>query len=112
MKRPALIPADVWENLTIADAARAGLLGAFPDELLRNKTDLLRDCGDWTMVARLLSENIDDESVRNACRIVRTRDKPNRPRRLEPSRLSYRDGLQQPIRCASPGPPLSAQGGT
>jgi hypothetical protein len=82
MKRPALIPADVWENLTIADAARAGLLGAFPDELLRNKTDLLRDCGDWTMVARLLSENIDDESVRNACRIVRTRDKPNRPRRI------------------------------
>jgi hypothetical protein len=74
MKRPERIPSDVWEKLTIADAARAGLLGAFPDELARNKTDMLHECGDWTMVARLLNENVTTGTVQKACDIVRHRE--------------------------------------
>jgi hypothetical protein len=74
VNRLARIPEDVWEKLTISDAARAGLLGAFPDELARNKTDLLRDCGEWTMVARLLQENITTGTVQKACDIVRRRE--------------------------------------
>jgi hypothetical protein len=82
MKRPDRIPSDVWEKLTVAQAAEAGLLGTFPDELIRNKQELLRDCCDWTMVARLLAENINQVAIGHACRIVRMRDlvKYNGPR--------------------------------
>lgn len=77
MKRPELIPPDVWDKLTISNAVASGLLGDFPDELerlVKNESRRISEASDDSMIARMLAENMDVESVRKACRIVRMRE--------------------------------------
>lgn len=74
MKRPELIPPDVWGKLTCNDAANAGLLGSVPKEwLIVGGKALLRDADDTALVASMLRENISEESAQRACSVVRTR---------------------------------------
>lgn len=75
MKRPALIPQDVWDKLTMNEAAESGLLGSVPNEwLIVSGSAPIRDAADDSLVARMLAENIDVESARKACCIVRMRE--------------------------------------
>jgi hypothetical protein len=74
MKRPKRIPTDVWEKLTVNEAASAGLLGSVPAEwLIVGGSALLCGADDTAMVASMLRENISNESVARACALVRLR---------------------------------------
>lgn len=87
MKRPERIPQDIWDRLTVNEAAEAGLLGGVPREWLTvGGSALLCDADDTALVAHMLAENIDAESVLKACNIVRMR-KPVKYNGPRPTRI-------------------------
>lgn len=96
MARPARIPEDVWDALTVHEAVEADLLGEAALEMAKPET-LCRELESGSVLAKCLRQNVDvnrshgrpsaDEILARRVRRIRQmraeqRDKPNRLRRI------------------------------